>query len=343
MTLDTFWKGEAPADVQKRAEEAGAAVGVAVKFIPTELSLEDSLAAMDLIWATARVMGVKLDEVRPTSNYSGLEADVMPGVEADLALLEATLSKVAGISVKVGRGLGAINLTRQNDSSPWQAGAAVQTLSSAACTMGFAATKNGGGDRILSAGHCDDTGNSAWWDATGQVISSGGNLTGLKPHWDSMLIIPDSGNTLGAIYGGPWNNPLGGPRYTLPTVGSGAAVEGQSVCAGGANSGERCPLVTGTTNLTFHCFDGTQDCLGFRVRNPSGGQVAGQGDSGGPIYWPTGNGTMAARGIIATGAPGYSVTCSTNMWQQPAPGLCFSRINVQSTEKLETEWGITIQ
>jgi hypothetical protein len=108
-----------------------------------------------------------------------------------------------------------VDRTTSNDSPPWQGGAGI-FADRGYCSTGFSMLVSGGYGRLLSAAHCDPTGNAVIEDGAHQAFSPGGADVDVANGYDSLLIDPNNG-TIGEVYGGPWNaTPTSHPnRYDL--------------------------------------------------------------------------------------------------------------------------------
>lgn len=77
--------------------------------------------------------------------------------------------------------------------------------------------------------------------------------------------------------------------------------------------------------------------------------VGGAGDSGAPIYYDRGNGTVGARGILIgppldeNNNPIFTRDCPDDTWLPIADGNCASRIFAVGYHTLEDQWGVVIE
>ena len=186
------------------------------------------------------------------------------------------------------------------------------------CTTGFAVLNSSGAGRLLSAAHCDTTGNREIRDGTGnQQIAPGGASVDIRIGGiDSMIIDPSaSPGTIGKVFGGDYDQAPGTAKYEYHVGGSGgvgAAQEGDVVCLSGANSGEHCNKTITDGTYLLDCPGNTSlTCNAFVYGAPTGITVA-QGDSGGPIYVERSDGRVGARGIQSAGRGTTEVTPSSN-------------------------------
>lgn len=324
-----YWKGTPPAEVL---------YGLGTQPNGVELILEQAVYSdVELLVAGERILdagrlkgGVRIQGVARTPNMSGLIAEV---TRADLqarsagneespqrALLEVDLGSIAGVPVDVVEGAPPVPTTRQNDSPPWQGGGAMRFVgaSTSYCTTGFAVLNSSGQGRLLSAAHCDTTGDREIRDGTGnQEIAPGNASVDIRiAGIDSMIIDPSaSPGTIGKVFGGAFNQAAGTAKYEYHVGGSGgvgSAQEGDEVCLSGANSGEHCnKTITDGTYLLDCPGNPSLNCNAFVYGAATGITVA-QGDSGGPIYVERSDGRVGARGIQSAGRGTTEVTPSSN-------------------------------
>jgi hypothetical protein len=165
------------------------------------------------------------------------------------------------------------NLSRIDDFAPWSAGAFINVAGVGTCTSG-PGVRVGSTEYMLTAGHCGT--------ATGQLVRQGhpdvpqvpmenvgtiANRSGY-PNLDAMLVTANVSPTLYRSW------------YNLSLVSSTPweSLVNQTVCTGGAFTGESCNLHIVRVN-----FCGTTSC-GLTSAGRNGSIAAGEGDSGGPVY-----------------------------------------------------------
>lgn len=330
--VQVFWKGTPPKAVL--AQLGAHANGVTVTLAQAVYSDAELAQAGEKLLAAGREKGaVPISGVSRTQDMSGLIAEIAPAdlKTAGAATLHAAMTKSAGVPVSTAEGLGVTPTTRQNDSPPWQGGGAMRwpAVPTAYCTTGFAMLTSSGEGRLLSAGHCDTTGNREIRDgsnsATTGVITPGGAAVDIRlADIDSMIIDPSaSPATIGKVFGGAFNQASGTTNYEYHVGGSGSPSEGDVVCLSGANSGEHCNKPILETGFQFNCpGDSSLSCSGFRYGNTASGITVAQGDSGGPIYVERSDGRVGARGIQSGGMTSSVVTCPAVADNNP-PVLCF--------------------
>ncbi|HVK28568.1 MAG TPA: hypothetical protein VM575_09505 [Nocardioides sp.] len=359
-SVAVLWKGQPPAGLTKLAETDPD--GVDVTIDQAEYSEEEIRAAG---------MSLMNDEIAAGSDrtITATYADEASGalvVEVDSAAPSSARSsatkdryskRVGNIPVTIRAGTGRTQqTTRQNDYAPYKGGAGIllpQGAAAAYCTTGFAITMSNGTGRLLTAGHCGETGGIVR-DASNQGI---GYLSSVdEPTWDSALVDPTaSPATTGVIYGGGSYNQPGSARYMLDVAGGASPLFGQEVCTGGANSGEHggsaCTGIT-VTNTSINVQCGAYVCNTFRITSTARTLALASGDSGGPVYIQRTDGRVGARGVIMGGDTAKVVGCPSGMPVQgdPIPGdpsgtgvLCFWEGYAISIPRLLNRWNATLE
>jgi hypothetical protein len=196
-----------------------------------------------------------------------------------------------------------------------------------ACSTGFA-TLSGSAGRLISAYHCDTTGNRTVTDGGGTTIATGSGVS-VKSDIDSMSIDPSaSPATTPKIYTGAWNS------STTATVKNWAANwTGDSVCAGGATTGTHCGTIIDDAT-TYPGYSGAW----YVLARASSGALAGQGDSGGPFY-RTVSGGVQARGIVNSGY--VQVACGSH--NPDGNPNCYRDVLYTPISVVLNSWGYSLE
>jgi hypothetical protein len=194
--------------------------------------------------------------------------------------------------------------TRQDDSAPYWGGAWVRAAASYECSSGFAAhSRSNGADYMITAYHCVGAGDPRFWDGGNDFM---GNVTSGDPDLDAAYIKVSSAPR---VYDGAWNN---SSSYSKPVIGIRRPTTGMRVCTSGSFSGVRCyGRILSTDHWRLHSRAGNAYTVsGWTATGINGIEMNGNGDSGGPVFAPSG-GNVYAVGLISgqhTGT-GYSVSC----------------------------------
>lgn len=285
---------------------------------------------MDLKWPARAMVGLLLATTCAvgTESVNGLGVPSPPATRtapssSHLAFLDSShgAPERSASAPQVGRS--GMSLTRAGDAD---------------CSTAFSVLTRTGQGRLLSAEHCDPTGNRRWYDRGGRLLTPGGAAVDVAPGIDSMLIDP-VGGTRGYVYGGPWNAPPTQARYRLSVTGWGVPHVGDRICTSGANSGEHCGLVV-TGRVLVSCADALPGvCRAWQAEAPRGRVAVVAGDSGGPVYQDNGFGSVGARGIINSGAA--TVHCPATA-SRPY-GKCFGEVFFIGIREVLRHWHVTVQ
>jgi len=225
--------------------------------------------------------------------------------------------------------------SRWYDFPPYWGGAYIQNPGvGLACTSGFGTTgNNGAATYMLTAAHC---GEGEW--QTGHVVVGGdeyyhilGNtIPGRDLAHDGEAILTPEGSD-GVVYYGESINPPGslGTSSGIAVGGASTDTIGDLVCTSGAFTGTVCGIRVAATGMSIR-FDPPENGVGVMTimvnAQLPGTAVAGEGDSGGPVFAirttdqrAIARGTMSAIDVGAYVVPctGYAPpgrVCSMSVW-----------------------------
>jgi hypothetical protein len=208
---------------------------------------------------------------------------------AERTAVEKLAHDIAKLPIQVIDGVEVRPASRMNDYSPFNSGAYLINSNGMSCTTGFALkAKTGTGSWTNTARHCDGTG---WWYARDNSGSSAGMQWRDSPDGQAALL-SETGSLW--MFDGAWNNTAG---YSKPVAGFHDLSLGDYVCTSGGNSGVHCNI--GIMYLNFYWNDGYGYASQMEGYQSVNGQIAAiQGDSGGPVIVPYGNGSVGAAGMI---------------------------------------------
>lgn len=331
-SVTVYWKGPLPAAVEEfRATAEG--LGVHVTLATTEarytrleeqaaaerLSSSDLAAQAGITSVSARPQGtgitVQMAESEPDLATKNLIAQVAGIPDRDIAY-EANVGSLVPLA------------SRNNDAAPWKGGA--RTIhGGSACSSGFA-TLSGSSGRLISAAHCDPSGNLTVMDGGGTTIATGSGIS-LLSGIDSMSIDPSaSPATTPTIYIGVWNS-----SATATVKNWATNWTGDYVCAGGATTGTHCGTIT-DDSVTYSGHTGSWY---VRARASSGAFIGG-GDSGGPVYRSV-SGGVQARGIINAGYTATLTTCGAHNPDVDPP--CYRDMLYTPISVVLNSWGYSLE
>jgi hypothetical protein len=217
------------------------------------------------------------------------------------------------------------------------------------CTGAFPVTK-GGVEYMLTAAHCflswgvglpiyngyvrQDTNNVFGSQAEVGVVRLENQKSSSIANDDSALIQSSEDY---ASFAGPWNS-----TYGLGLAGVIQNHVGDKVCTSGAFEGNVCGDLTVRSVSQTYTFDGNLTKNVTYATSASGTQVAGEGDSGGPVYNFVTNSTglqLQARGVMDAISGGSSCNNEPTgeLDRSCAPNIYYIGLN-----SLLNDWGATL-
>ncbi len=323
-TVNLWWNGTVPDDVLAAIRSVDGKLSVIVRSAPfTRFDLMSRVAK-------ARSEMANVDLAIPKEDGSGVVVTHADGQEVDVSAIE----QLVGVPVTSAVDSAPVDLAggRQADVDPHWGGAGIYrnvTNGVEACSTGFSVLYAGIQGRVLSAAHCDITGDLKWFNTNGDTYSLGGGYISVAPSVDSMLIDP-VGGTAGRVYSGPVFT--GSSRKV---AGTDTNDVGDFVRASGANSGEHASL-----SIINDAFAGTcnsYSCTLIVAEADPGDAAAAQGDSGGPVYHVRGDDRVDAKGIILQGA--QQVSCPYTYYT----AACYNEVRYGAIRPLLSVWNVTIE
>lgn len=347
-TLNLYWQGTPPQSVRDSIAQASQS-GVRVNTLSAQRSLSASLDAQQRLSSNMENASDSNDtsnSIDIRSDGSGLDlvteedpstASGFPDDMSEVAY-EHELTDAAGIPVDVKLSDAEFsNTSRQNDSSPFYAGAGLETPNGGYCSSGFAASRGSGSSTtyyLFTAYHC---GSGTFMDRSLETIGSAGPLGPPQRSYDvSAIKIKSGASSGGYTYDGPW----GSGSFSKAVGGRGSANKGKRFCTSGANSGVHCSIQVYATNSRVHYASG-QIVFGLtKASTKASGIAVAQGDSGGPVFGPYAGGwtKVQAVGIISGGSSGTSCPSLAS------PGAtCFKNVFFQPVSTFLTQYSATLR
>lgn len=242
-SITVRWLNEPPdlATRIMRAADSGIQVIHEVVSGRSRQGLDEAVAALNAEASRSHILTrlgvVGIDASDDNSQLTFKVAGHEPISPEDEALL-AQITGLSEIGFRYGQSEAVTYASRQDDAAPWRGGARIQTVLGS-CTSGFAVLTSGGAGRLLSARHCDPTGDGAIKDGAGTTIAPGGSSVSVVGSIDSMLIDPTvSPATSALIYRGSYTS------STYSTVKNWYSNwPNDAVCSSGSSTGELCGSV----------------------------------------------------------------------------------------------------
>lgn len=346
LTVQIMWKGHPPADVKSLVGVT--ADGVRVILVDVPYNAQEMIAAGERVLRAGWRGELPVRPVAAPANvtFDGLDVAVPVAslARSDRAALRKKVSAIARMPVALtpGSSITPAAYWRWNDvNGSWHGGSGM--ISSAGiCSTGFVTLASTGEDRILSAGHCDPTGNVSWTDGNGDLLTNGGGDVWVYRTKIDSLVMDPVGGALGRVWGGPWNATSTHPRYVLSVGSKYQNAVGDYVCTDGAMSGEHCGNTKITAvNVPVIDDEGITYTL-HQIYNSDGKFIMAEGDSGGPVYALRSDGRVSARGILSRGLDAWQVTCPAGS-VAVTPNRCWYGGYMSPINTILDHWNETIK
>lgn len=274
--VELWWKGEVPDAVAAAVDRAAEIAPVRVsRAAHSNAELRDAAKAVDAL----RGPGSPVHAVKVPADGSGLVLGAYPWSDATAFTAAAHVD----VPVTVVHEEPLRPVSRRNDSPPWKGGATI-VLGNAACTSGVS-VRNGDNARfLLTAAHCGNPGQRVT-DPTGEYIG-----TVSVEHSDHDIMLIPTGNVVNQQYVG------GGDSNSVEVVrGWGDVYTGEILCQSGVTSAQATGNAVCNIKVLFFYADREDLVEGEQL---NGQPAARPGDSGGPVYGPSSDGGVIAKGTV---------------------------------------------
>jgi hypothetical protein len=202
-------------------------------------------------------------------------------------------------------------------------------MTQARCTTGFS-VRNSFGVYMLTAYHCFDGVNTTVRNR--QDVFEGNFVSYDKTPYDAAFIKVSSNNDF--AYAGA----LGSDSAFYQVTSVAHPVNGEIVCAAGSFSGARCNARIGTWSRFYMQNEISLEIYSVDMWNADQllqHAVAGQGDSGGPVY--VGGTSIHARGIVSSIAKNSIVGCP----EGPTTRVCAWRVYFGDAAQIGIRHGLS--
>jgi hypothetical protein len=191
--------------------------------------------------------------------------------------------------------------------APYYAGAKIQAPETLGtyCSSGFGGLSSNGSHYLLTAYHCIHPADPRMWTWSNHLIGSAGSH---DPKWDVTYI---RASTAPYIYSGTSL----GDNATTSVVGVAGYQYGAQVCGSGSTTYRVCGATVysrDTWTLTHPATKENYTVSGYLVARGDQYFFA-KGDSGGPIYTPSGSSGALARGIYSAFPTASQTTCPSHV------------------------------
>ena len=319
--------------------------------------ISDSIGAA---YPTLQSEGIDITATQLDFSSSTVVVNVLDPTSADIAQLNQQFGSVNLTIVSASSPNPSPWSTRDNDVSPFNGGdnmlVAAFSGGQPQCTSGFGISI-GSNDDIITAGHCFPPGDAVYNEIclSGYCSTSGhASMGGLDAN-DGTLNGTDSGVVNGNGSAAIWGGVIGSPARLTVVGNVGVTQYEDDICTSGAMDGEICSLEVTSDPQNNKCetiyefnsdysMSGHHLCHLIVIKNNDssnqGGVVAGQGDSGGPVFVLNQNGQVLGTGTITGPTPiDPGIACPANKWR----GIVCGATGYYSALSIELhDWGATL-
>jgi hypothetical protein len=336
--LDLYWVGPPPSEVADVvAHDHRVVVHPDAEHDHDELSQAAQALAPGA--ALGRAAGVEILSVAVPPEGTGLRVGVGAGRRPiDVRATAARLSAEVGIPVRVVIEGPSRPFGRIDDRAPWSAGGRAMIQVSAdgakrwgACSLGYGLRDpRTMREYTVTAAHCFDeaVGATAW---NGSLRAAIGDWSAMTLALDVAYVATDHPPAGPDTSGRIWVGGVGDAREGVRTVtDTSPTVKGMWVCSSGATTGENCGIKVSDVDVMQRAAlprsGATYTVRGTARGYRAGGRVAsGSGDSGGPVFAPTGVGDDDAHavGVIHGGVDGARVRCGDHASTECSESVIF--------------------
>lgn len=322
--LDLYWVGAPPPVV---AELVGGDQRVVVHDDADHDHAELSRAAEKLAPGSplARSVGVEITSVAIPPEGTGLRVGVdAEGRPIDVRAAAAELSAGVGVPVRVVIEGPSRAFSRIDDRAPWSAGGRAMIRVNDGGSQRWSACSLGYGLRdprtmreyTVTAAHCfDEAADATVWNGFRRAPI--GDWSAMSLALDVAYVATDGSPEGRGTSAQVWSGGVGDGHEGVRTVtGSSPTVKGMWVCESGAATGENCGIKVSDADVmqvatlprSGATYTVRHTARGYRTDR---GVASGSGDSGGPVFAPSGPGPDGAQavGVIHGGVDGARVGC----------------------------------
>jgi Trypsin len=335
--LDLYWVGAPPGEVAARVrQDPRVVVHDDAAHDHTELArAADALSPGSRLGRSA---GVEVTSVAIPPEGAGLRVRIeRPARPIDARATAERLSAGVGMPVTVAIEGPSRPFDRIDDRAPWSAGGRAMIRVNdggserwAACSLGYGLRDpETMREYTVTAAHCFDeaTGATAW---NGSRRTAIGDRSAMSLALDIAYVATDGSAEAPATSAHVWSDGVESPGQGDRTVtDTSPTVKGMWVCDSGATTGENCGIKVSDVDVIQRAtlprsgaaYTVRRTARGYRT---DGGVASGGGDSGGPVFAPSGPGPNAhAVGVIHGGVDGAGVGCGDQAQTECSTSVIF--------------------
>lgn len=319
-TVAVYRKGGAPA---ARYTSVQAPAGAKVQIRPALLSAQESKSLMDQVWAARPALAREGITVTGVSTGGGGAVTIhVQELTTAAQALPGRFNQYGPATVRVEQGDYLRAANRFNDPMPFYGGDRVASATGVLadgrtgftnCTSGFGGRSAGNGaDYVLMAYHCAKPGDPRFWTTNEDMVGQ---------RFVGTATVLDAGHDIAYVRSSTaphvWDGPIHpySAQFTKPVTAMAKPVSGARICTSGSFSGARCYATIVDGGHFTLCGDwsgqGCWDVYVWYADADDWKSMCQPGDSGGPVFTPTGS-TVTAIGIISGAGyrPPTTVSCS---------------------------------
>jgi hypothetical protein len=303
-SLDLRWKGQ-PGPVEQATITQVRTLGIKVNLLPAVYSRAELTAMSDLVQRDAvdRGTGERVTRIEPRPDGSGIDVQVRRTSTSAVRAASAIGSSLpnvqravaqGGVRVTAGAQPGTPFLREADQPMFW--GGALILNDAGACSSGFAVNwPQIGKNYIVTAGHCGAVG-SVWRSGSGALLGTAEG-TSVDRGYDALFInTTPNGGSEGHIYDGPGIYQPG--QFDKLVKGASHVGKNGWICLSGALTGAKCATQVDSNGEITDCDLPPLPCVKV-ITALGSGNIAGYGDSGGPVFTLSNNYPIAAGTITA--------------------------------------------
>ncbi|WP_354513086.1 hypothetical protein [Paenarthrobacter sp. 4246] len=341
LSTKVLWKG--PSDLRDTVASEGKARGITVTFAERPYSVAEIDAAVNLLLAqkpSFEALGFKVESVGGIRDDDGqieIEGHALTSPALKLAAdqraaVETSAQAIAKVPVRVIDGVRVAAATRMNDTSPFNSGAyMLHSTAYNGCSTGFALAYSRDATYTNTARHC----RSGYWNARDNSNTSLGLQWRDSPDGQAVLLSERGSKWM---FDGAWNNSAG---YSKAVSGYHDVSLGDRVCTSGGNSGVHCNI--GISKMGHKWNDGYGEASQIEGFMQTAGAISAiEGDSGGPVLVPYGNGTVGAAGMIQAIVWPWTSGAGCGSVRDGGGNLCSGTVWFTSTRTIASSLGMIL-
>ncbi len=336
----TVWSasGRLPATASRTASTTSVRVNVRTAPLSRAQITRVESAAVTASASTARyggakILGVSVDFTGPTA----VLVDHYSMATADAVLRDLGAGYPAG-SLVVAEEPADQPYSRLDDTSPYFGGIRIKIAGGGECSSGFGAiSKTNHATYLLTAEHCVNNADPRFWDGGDDFL---GSATARYGPWDAAAIKTPAGP---GMYTGAYNSTTTVAVHDPLTPSSQL---GHHICTSGSYSGQLCngATIQGYEHLGAWCTESGAcypDLILWHADNPiTSSPIAGNGDSGGPVYLNPSETSGQVRPVgLVHGYYGHTTACAG---QDPTHRLCSSGLTFADVSAIAAKWSLDL-